>query len=192
MMTRTAKRRPALIDQIVRTVQERRLFGPGQHLLVAVSGGPDSIALLSLLATLAPSWRLTLTAVHFNYGLRGAESDGDEAFVSSFCRDRNIPVVIRRPVLVKQRRASSLQLLARWARYEAMKSLAHEIRADRIVTGHTANDQAETMLMWMLRGAGLTGLAGMPFIREHIIVRPLLRTTREEILAYLKQEGLSY
>ena len=192
MTTRTAQRRPALLDQIVRTVQERRLFDPGQHLLVAVSGGPDSIALLSLLAVLAPSWRLALTAVHFNYGLRGGESDGDEEFVSSFCRTRSIPLIVRRPVLTKQRRASSLQLLARWARYEAMKSLAHELHADKIVTGHTANDQAETMLLWMLRGAGVTGLAGMPFVRERIIVRPLLRTTREDILAYLKEEGLSY
>lgn len=192
MTTHTTRRRPALLDRVVRTIQERRLFGPGQHLLLAVSGGPDSIALLSLLAALAPAWRLKLTVVHFNYGLRGSESDGDEAFVSSFCRARNIPLVVRRPVLSRQRRASSLQQLARWARYEAMKSLAHELRADRIVTGHTANDQAETMLMWMLRGAGLTGLTGMPFIRDKIIVRPLLRTTRKEIQGYLKQEGLSY
>ena len=192
MTTRTAKRRPALLDQIVRTIQERRLFGRGEHLLVAVSGGPDSIALLSLLAALAPSWRLTLTAVHFNYRLRGGESDGDEEFVSSFCRARKIPFVVRRPVLAKHRRASSVQLLARWARYEAMKTLAHELHADKIVTGHTANDQAETMLLWMLRGAGLTGMAGMPFIRERIVVRPLLRSTREEILAYLQQERLSY
>jgi tRNA(Ile)-lysidine synthase len=184
--------RPALLDQVVRTIEERRLFESGQHLLVAVSGGPDSLALLALLAGLAPSWRLKLTVVHFNYGLRGVESDGDEAFVSSFCRTRNIPLVIRRPVLTKDHRGSSLQVLARWARYEAMKSLAYERHADRIVTGHTANDQAETMLLWMLRGAGLTGLAGMPFMREHMIVRPLLKTTREDILAYLKQEGLSY
>ncbi len=192
MTTHTTSRRPALLDRVVRTIQERRLFSPGQHLLLAVSGGPDSIALLSLLATLAPSWRLKLTVVHFNYGLRSSESDGDETFVSSFCQARNIPLVVRRPVLAKQRRASSLQQLARWARYEAMKSLAHELHADRIVTGHTANDQAETMLMWMLRGAGLTGLTGMPFIRDKIIARPLLRTTREEILSYLKQENLSY
>ncbi|HET9605975.1 MAG TPA: tRNA lysidine(34) synthetase TilS [Nitrospira sp.] len=192
MTTHTTRRRPALLDRVVKTIQERHLFGPGQHLLLAVSGGPDSIALLSLLAALAPLWQLKLTVVHFNYGLRGSESDGDEAFVSSFCQARNIPLVVRRPVLSKQRRASSLQQLARWARYEAMKSLAHELHADRIVTGHTANDQAETMLMWMLRGAGLTGLAGMPFIRDKMIARPLLRTTREEILSYLKLEGLSY
>jgi tRNA(Ile)-lysidine synthase len=188
----TTKKRPTLLDRIVTTIQERRLFDPGHHLLVAVSGGPDSIALLSLLSALAPSWRLKLTVVHFNYGLRGNESDGDEAFVALYCRTRNIPLIVRRPVLTKQRGASSVQVLARWARYEAMKSLAHELHADRIVTGHTANDQAETMLMWMLRGAGLTGLAGMPFVRDEIIVRPLLKTTRKEILDYLKQEGLSY
>ena len=192
MTTQTPRKRQTLLDRVVQTIRERRLFAPGQHLLLAVSGGPDSMALLSLLAALAPSWRLTLTIIHFNYRLRGSESDGDEAFVTSFCRSRNIPLIVRRPVLSKARRVSSLQMLARWARYEAMKSLAHEIQADRIVTGHTANDQAETMVMWMLRGAGLTGLAGMPFIREKTIVRPLLRTTRQEILDHLKQEGLSY
>ena len=193
MATTVAKRNtPALLDRMVQTIREHDLLAPGQHVLVAVSGGPDSIALLSLLANLAPAWQLKLTAIHFNYGLRGSESDGDEAFVASFCRARNIPLVVRRPVLAKQRRVSSLQALARWARYEAMKSLAHEIRADRIVTGHTANDQAETILMWMLRGAGLTGLTGMPFIREEIIVRPLLRATREEVLDYLKQEKLAW
>ncbi|HKT35898.1 MAG TPA: tRNA lysidine(34) synthetase TilS, partial [Nitrospira sp.] len=154
------KKRPALLDRIVKTIQERRLFDRGHHLLVAVSGGPDSMALVSLLSALAVPWRLKLTVVHFNYGLRGSESDGDEAFVSSYCRAGNIPLVVRRPTLTKQRRASSIQLLARSARYEAMKSLADELQADRIVTGHTANDQAETVLMWMLRGAGLTGLAG--------------------------------
>ncbi len=73
--------RPALLTHLVRTVRQQQLFVPGQHLLVAVSGGPDSVALLSLLHRLARSWRLTLTAVHCNYGLRGAESDGDESFI---------------------------------------------------------------------------------------------------------------
>ena len=192
MTTKMVRKRPALLDRVVQTIRERRLFAPGQHLLVAVSGGPDSVALVSLLAVLAPSWRLKLSVVHFNFGLRGAESDGDEAFVSSYCRARLIPLTVRRPILSKSRRVSSLQMLAREARYEALKSLAQDIQADRIVTGHTANDQAETMILWMLRGAGLTGLAGMPFIREKIIVRPLLNTTREEILDYLRHEGLAY
>ena len=99
MTTDTTRSPQSLLDRVVKTVQDRRLFVPGQHLLVAVSGGPDSIAMLSLLTALAPSWRLQLTVVHFNYGLRGSESDADEAFVSSFCNTRNIPLIVRRPIL---------------------------------------------------------------------------------------------
>ena len=95
--------RPALLSHLVRTVRQQQLFVPGHNLLVAVSGGPDSIALLSLLHRLVRSWRLTLTAVHCNYGLRGAESDGDESFVATFCRERDVPLVIHRPRLVKRR-----------------------------------------------------------------------------------------
>ncbi|WP_455370706.1 tRNA lysidine(34) synthetase TilS [Petrachloros mirabilis] len=196
-MKPTAKRskhtvKPAILAQFVDTIREHQLFVPGQHLLVAVSGGPDSVALLSLLAGLAPSWRLKLTAVHFNYQLRGKESEGDEAFVVELCRQNNIPLVVRRPVLLGQKGQSSLQALARDARYAAMKSIAYEIKADRIVVGHTANDQAETVLMWMLRGAGLRGLSGMPFIREEMVVRPLLAVTKAEVLTYLKRERLGY
>jgi len=184
--------RPALLSHLVRTVRQQQLFLPGQHLIVAVSGGPDSIALLSLLHRLAPSWRLTLTAVHCNYGLRGAESDGDESFVQDFCQERQLPLVIHRPMLVKRQHRSSLQAAARDARYDFMKQLAHKVGADRIAVGHTANDQAETVLMWLLRGAGMTGLAGMSYVREERIIRPLLAATREEVVAYLDHEGLSY
>lgn len=184
--------RPALLAHLVRTVRQQQLFVPGQHVLVAVSGGPDSIALLSLLHRLAPSWRLTLTAVHCNYGLRGAESDGDESFVRDVCQERQLSLVIHRPMLVKRQRRSSLQAAARDARYDFMKQLAHEVKADYIAVGHTANDQAETVLMWLLRGAGMTGLTGMPYAREDRIIRPLLAATREEVLAYLNREGLTY
>ena len=184
--------RPPLLAHLVRTVRQQQLFVHGHHLLVAVSGGPDSIALLSLLHRLAQSWRLTLTAVHFNYGLRGAESDGDEVFVSTFCKERQLPLVIHRPKLVKRRQRSSLQATARDARYDFMKQLAREVGADRIAVGHTANDQAETVLMWLLRGAGMAGLAGMPYAREDGIIRPLLEATREEVVAYLDHERLTY
>lgn len=184
--------RPALLNHLIRTVRQQQLFVPGHHLLVAVSGGPDSVALLSLLHSLARPWRLTLTAVHCNYGLRGAESDGDESFVNTFCQERHLALVIHRPVLVKRRQRSSLQAAARDARYAFMKQLAHEVGADRIAVGHTANDQAETVLMWLLRGAGLTGLGGMSYAREDRIIRPLLAATREEVVAYLNGEGLPY
>ncbi|TKB53798.1 MAG: tRNA lysidine(34) synthetase TilS [Nitrospira sp.] len=184
--------RPALLAHLVRTVRQQQLFVPGQHLLVAVSGGPDSTALLSLLHRLAQSWRLMLTVVHCNYGFRGAESDGDEMFVSTFCKERQLPLVIHRPKLVKRRQRSSLQAAARDARYDFMKQLAREVGADRIAVGHTANDQAETVLMWLLRGTGMAGLTGMPYAREDGIIRPLLAATREEVVAYLDDEGLTY
>lgn len=184
--------RPALLTHLVRTVRQHQLFVPGQHLLVGVSGGPDSIALMSLLHRLAQPWRLTLTAIHCNYGLRGAESDGDESFVRDFCQERQLSLVIHRPTLVKRRQRSSLQARARDARYDFMRQLAHEVGAVRIAVGHTANDQAETVLMWMLRGAGMAGLAGMPYTREDGIIRPLLASTRGEVLTYLGQEGLTY
>ena len=184
--------RPPLLAHLVRTARQQQLFVPGQHLLVGVSGGPDSTALLSLLHRLAQSWRLTLTVVHCNYGLRGAESNGDEVFVSTFCKERQLPLVIHRPKLVKRRQRSSLQAAARDARYDFMRQLAREVGADRIVVGHTANDQAETVLMWLLRGTGMAGLAGMSYAREDGIIRPLLAATREEVVAYLDHEGLTY
>ncbi len=191
-MQTARKTRPGLLRQLVLTVRRQRLFEPGQRLLVGVSGGPDSTALLALLVRLAPSWHLTLTAVHVNYRLRGSESDGDEAFVADRCRDWGVPLVIRRPVLAKRPKQSSIQALARDARYAVMKEAAEEVGVDRILVGHTADDQAETILMWMLRGSGVSGLAGMPYVREGTIVRPLLSSTRKEILDFLIEEGVPY
>lgn len=193
MVMRSARpARAAFLTRVVHAIREQRLFLPGQHLLIAVSGGPDSTALASALIRLAPAWQLRLTAVHINYRLRGTESDEDEASVASFCKERKLPLRILRLAVVKRSGQSSVQALAREVRYDAMKKLAMEIGADRIALGHTADDQAETVLLWMLRGAGLTGLAGMPFIRDSTVIRPLLSVTREQILDYLKQEKLSY
>lgn len=183
---------PPLLHRVVRTVRARELFQPGQHLLVAVSGGPDSVALLTLLHRLVPRWRLQLTAVHFNYGLRGNESEEDQAFVMSLCDSlqvslRCVPLDVRtRPKRV------SLQAQARELRYRAMAELAEDLGVDRIAVGHTADDQAETILLWMLRGAGLAGLAGMPAQRDGMIIRPLYEVRRRELLAFLDATGQAY
>ncbi|MGA6829033.1 tRNA lysidine(34) synthetase TilS [Nitrospira sp. NS4] len=181
-----------LLHRVVKTVRSRRLFEPGHHLLVALSGGPDSVALLTLLHRLAPRWRLRLTAVHFNYRLRGTESDEDEAFVVSLCEALGISLHCRTLDVRARARRVSLQAEARELRYGAMMTLAGECGADRIVLGHTADDQAETVLLWMLRGSGLAGLAGMPAVREGLIVRPLYEVRRRDIVAYLTQSGQSY
>ncbi|MBH0178499.1 MAG: tRNA lysidine(34) synthetase TilS [Nitrospira sp.] len=168
------------------------MFEPGQHLLVAVSGGPDSVALVSLLHRLRAPWRLTLSAVHGNYGLRGSESDGDQASVEALCQRLDIPLHTMQLNVQNRARGTSLQAAARDVRYSALATIAHRCGADRIAVGHTADDQAETVLLWMLRGAGLSGLSGMPVCRDGIIVRPLYEVRRQEILAYLQSETLSF
>lgn len=183
-----------LHKQVAQVVRARGLLQPGQKVLVAVSGGPDSVALLSILHDLAPAWALSLTVVHCNYGLRGIESDGDASFVTALCRRLEIPCLVKR--LTADRReagaSSSLQARARESRYRLFRGLAGELGVERVALGHNADDQAETVLLRMLRGAGLRGLAGMPHIREHLFVRPLLSIARQEILAYLEAVGLSY
>ena len=177
---------------MVRTVRTSDLFQHRHHLLVAVSGGPDSMALLSLLDCLRPGWSLTMTAVHCNYGLRGSESEGDQEFVTTRCRELNIPLHVRRLQMHERPKQSSLQAVARHLRYQAFSEIAEQCGADRIVLGHTADDQAETILLWLLRGTGLTGLAGMPADRDGRIVRPLYETGRQEILGYLRSSGLPF
>lgn len=180
---------PPLLHRIVKTVRARGLFEPGHHLLVAVSGGPDSVALLTLLHRLVPRWRLRLMAVHFNYGLRGRESDEDQAFVMSLCEALRVPLRCV-PLDARTRpQRISLQAQARDVRYRAMAQLAEDVGADRIVVGHTADDQAETILLWMLRGAGITGLAGMPVQRDGMIIRPLYEVRRREVLEFLDAMG---
>jgi len=183
---------PSLLHQVVKTIRTRALFEPGQHLLVAVSGGPDSVALLSLLHRLRRPWRLTLSAVHCNYGLRGSESDDDQEFVETLCHGLEIPLHTMQLDVRNRARGISLQAAARELRYRGVITLAQQCGADRMAVGHTADDQAETVLLWMLRGAGLSGLSGMPVCRDGMIVRPLYETRRREVLAYLQGEGVSF
>ncbi|MCP9452399.1 MAG: tRNA lysidine(34) synthetase TilS [Nitrospira sp.] len=184
--------RSSLLRQVVRTIRSRQLIEPGQHLLVAVSGGPDSMALLSLLHRLRPSWRLTLTVIHCNYGLRGEESDGDQDCVEAVCSQLGLPLIVERLNVDSRPRGMSLQSAARELRYEAMRKAARACGADRIALGHTADDQAETVLLWILRGAGLAGLSGMPVCRDGLFIRPLYETRRREVLAYLRDENVPF
>src|SRR5438034_1176979 len=137
--------RSQLARRVAATARARGLLRPGDRVLAAVSGGPDSVALLSVLAALAPSWDLTLQAVHVNHGLRGAESDEDASFVVGFCDRLGVALAIERVTLVGpagRRRGRSLQEQAREARYAAMVRVATALRMDKIALGHTADEQA--------------------------------------------------
>ncbi len=190
---RGARRGAPLERRVAAFARAERLFAPGDKVLVAVSGGPDSIALLRVLAALAPTWALTVHAIHVHHGLRGREADEDARFVAGVCDRLRIPLHLERISLEeaqgRARAGGSLQERAREARYQALRRAAAALDMGRVAVGHTADDQVETLLMWMLRGAGASGLAGIPDVREGVFIRPLLATSRAEILAYLDVQG---
>jgi tRNA(Ile)-lysidine synthase len=163
------------------------MLAGGDTVLVAVSGGADSTALLWLLHRLAPEWGLRLQALHVDHGLR-PDSGRDAEAVRVLGARLGIPVEV---VAVAVTRRGSLEAAARAARYAALEAEAARIGADRIALGHTADDQAETVLMRMLEGTGVRGLAGIPAVRGRII-RPLLDLRHRALVAEVESAGLTW
>ena len=196
--------RPSRSDLVrgVRSVLESGGYvGRGARLVVGVSGGPDSTALLASLVELQNDCPLELHVVHVDHDLR-PESRSDAAYVRRLCARWNVPVTVRRMDVAAMRRTEglSVEVAARRARHLALLDAADAFGADAVVLGHTADDQIETVLLSLLRGAGLRGLAGMveesesPFTmpnRKRVpILRPLLGTTRADVMGYLKERRL--
>lgn len=162
------------------------LLSPGDRVLCAVSGGADSVYLLHRLLRLAETGGFSVVCAHFNHRLRGAESDRDEQFVRDLCARWSVPLFVGQGDLADRSEAA-----ARAARYAFLERVSREQACQWIVTAHTADDQAETMLLNLARGAGLRGLAGIPPQREKLL-RPLLDTTRDEIETDLAERGIPH
>jgi len=186
---------------LLRTVSQaiQKLGLQGRTVVVAVSGGVDSVCLLTLLHELAEEYSLKLLIGHVNHGLRGAESEADQAAVQALGQALGVPVVsvCVDPKQERQQRSSrdrpTLQEAARRVRYRALESIAEEHAAHHIATAHNADDQAETVLLRLLRGTGPDGLAGIPEASpDGRIVRPLLRASRVEIEQFARQRHLSW
>jgi tRNA(Ile)-lysidine synthase len=181
-------------EQVRATVRKYGMLAPGEHVLVAVSGGADSVALLYCLHALASFWPVSLTAAHLNHRIRGLESDLDEQFVRDLCRRLQIPLVctaVDVPARAAARR-QNLEEAAREARYGFLHTTADSVGAARIAVGHTLNDQAESVLLRLLRGSGSSGLAGIYPVLDGRIVRPLIEASRRTILRYLDALGASF
>ena len=184
-------------DLYARWFQDMRrkgFFQAGQRVGVAVSGGPDSVLLLHFMKLLAEEKGLTIAAVHFNHRLRGVESEGDEALVRNLAASLGIEF-LRSEAEVAQiahERRANLEAIARDLRYRFLFSLIDRGELDRVATAHTANDQAETVLMRILRGTGTRGLGGIFPVLEGGIVRPFLGLTRAEVMREVTARGLSY
>jgi tRNA(Ile)-lysidine synthase len=173
----------------------RRLLGERKRILVAVSGGVDSVVLLDLLAGERDHLALTLAVAHFNHQLRGNESDDDEAFVKERARACGLECYVERADTAEVARLSrrGIQETARALRYDFFAKLLLSSGFDRVATAHNADDNAETVLLNLFRGAGVQGLAGIPVFRtDRNVIRPLLFAERKDIASYSQEAGLPF
>ena len=195
-------------ERLLSYIRRQELMRPGDRVGVAVSGGGDSVALLRLLLEARAELGIVLSVVHFNHKIRGAEADADEAFVATLAGAHGLEFhgsSADAPAYAREQRMS-LEAAGRALRYGYFRKLLEEGAAGRIATGHTRDDQAETVLLRFLRGAGTRGLAGIyPKLpashqpsaisrqeRQSAIVRPLLEIGREELREYLRKIGQTW
>lgn len=185
---------PALLDAVVAFADRHDLLPPGAHVLVAVSGGPDSSVLLEVLARLRDTREFALTVAHFNHGVRGPAADADAAFVRARAAALELPCCVGRPPGPLAPDEAHL----RTARYTWLAQAAAERGASHVAVGHTRDDQVETVFLRLLRGTGLRGLGGMRPARLLVpggatqLIRPLLDLPRGDILRYAAARDIPY
>jgi len=180
----------SLVNRVVHALREAGV-ARAQRLLVAVSGGVDSMVLLEVLASLQDRLGLRLSVAHVHHGLRGRAADRDATFVVAEAARRGLAASVCRLDPAERPRGESLQVWARAARYACLETTAERERASWIAVAHTQDDQAETMLLHLLRGTGPRGLRGIPRVRRRI-VRPLLAVSRAEVEAYATERHLAF
>lgn len=186
----------ALAQKVAKTIAKYDMIARGDGVLAAVSGGPDSVALLHLLCAFKNDLDVRLEVAHIEHGIRGAESREDARFVAALADRLGIPFHIKELELGDAARAKgNLEALAREERYRFLTETARERRLEKIATGHTLDDQAETVLMRLFRGSGRSGLGAMAPVSlrgQATLIRPLIESSREEVETYLAGAGLAY
>jgi len=188
------KNEKKILHTVRETISVHRMFSRGDSVLVAVSGGPDSVALAHVLLTLAVEYSLRPAIAHLNHCLRGSDSDRDAEFVIALARQLGVPVYAeRKDVFAFQRsRRLSLEEAGRRSRYDFFDAVSAKYGFNKIALGHHSDDNAELVLLNLLRGSGPLGLSGIAPVREGNIVRPLIRLRRSEIINYLAEKKLPY
>ena len=189
----------SLIKKVEKTVSEYDMLKENDSVLVGVSGGADSVALIHILNEIAHFFSLKLGVAHLNHSLRGNESDNDASFVASVADKLHLPCFIEKKDVIKYKTENGLSLeeAGRRVRYAFFEDIAQSKGYNRIALGHTCDDNAELVLMYLIRGSGPLGLSGIPPVRPVLeydlsIIRPLIKTSRKEIIDYISEKNLSY
>lgn len=181
-----------LYKKVISYIKDNNLIKHGDKILVALSGGPDSMCLLNILFELRDKLGIDIGAAHLNHLLRGQDSFEDEEYVINICKDMNIPCFVRRVDINKYAKENKLssEMAGRNARYDFFDEVIREQGFTKIATAHNANDQAETILFRLMRGTGLEGLGGIKVSRENKIIRPILCLSRNEVEQYIETKKM--
>jgi tRNA(Ile)-lysidine synthase len=184
---------PSLLARIKGTISCHHMLEPRDHIGVAVSGGVDSVVLLDVLTSLREECHIDLTVLHLNHGMRGEEATRDQRFVQALSKQYAFPYVDKEVDSPRYKKEHSLspEAAARELRYRFFEEVIEGHNLDKVAIGQTADDQAETVLMRIIRGGGTRGLKGIPPVRGRY-VRPLIEVWHEEVLAYARDKGLSF
>lgn len=181
-----------LINKIKDIIKEYNMINIGDKVVVGVSGGPDSMCLLNVLCFLRSEYKLTIIVAHINHCLRGNDSDDDEEFVRNYCKEENIEFYSTKIDIhsLAKEKGISCESAGREVRYSFFYRIYKETGANKIALAHHANDQAETILMRLIRGTGMEGLSGIKPVRDNIYIRPLINIYRDEIEKYCTENNI--
>ena len=183
-----------MLEQIRAVVNKFNMINMSDTVVVGVSGGADSLALLHILKRLAADFSFSLVAAHLNHMLRRYEAEKDEQFVTSTCKEWGIKCFTKRTdvrELAKELKISEEEA-GRKARYEFFTELMKEVKANKLALAHHKDDRVETIFHNIIRGTGMHGLKGINYVRDGFVIRPFLDVSKDEILNYCKEENISY
>ncbi len=183
----------SIIDKVKNTITENGLIKKGESVLVALSGGSDSVAMLHMLCSLSEEFGFKLSAAHINHKIR-LEADCDEDFVITYCKKLGIECFTKSIDVIDyaQKHSISTELAGRKVRYEFFDEVMRENSIDKLATAHNKNDSAESIMLHLTRGCGLDGMCGIPVMRDGYIIRPVISVTKNEIEEYCKDNSLEY
>ncbi|MCP4022204.1 MAG: tRNA lysidine(34) synthetase TilS [Desulfobacteraceae bacterium] len=193
-MTRTKQQSAGFLDILKETISQFNMIQKKEAILIAVSGGPDSVALVRGLLLIKDEYELTFGIAHLNHELRGAESQRDQDFVKNLAQKLNLPFYLETRDIKSwsKEKGLSLEEAGRNARYEFFSQTACSHGFTKIATGHTRDDNAELVLMNLLRGAGLKGLSGIPPQRNNLFIRPMIHITRSQVMDFLDRQNQNF